>query len=69
MIMKRPKVIMMIGFILLFTGCTDFFMICSLNPFYLEKNVILLPEIEGSWTALPLRIKHGEDGKKEENER
>jgi hypothetical protein len=42
-------------FILLVSGCTDFFMICSLNPFYLDKNVTLVPEIEGRWGALPLR--------------
>jgi len=30
-------------------------MICSLNPFYLDKNVTLVPEIEGQWGALPLR--------------
>ena len=64
--MKRPKTIILIGIILLLTGCTDFFMICSLNPFYLEKDVRLMPEIEGRWTALPLRIKQGKNGKKEE---
>jgi hypothetical protein len=32
-------------------------MICSLNPFYLEKNVTLKPEIEGSWSAFPLKMK------------
>jgi hypothetical protein len=26
-------------------------MICSLNPFYIEKNVTLLSQIEGSWSA------------------
>jgi len=52
--MKRPKAIILIGIILLLTGCTDFFMICSLNPFYLEKDVRLMPEIEGRWNALPI---------------
>ena len=64
--MKRKKILLLFGMILLITGCTDFFMICSLNPFYLEKSIILLPEIEGRWTALPLRIKHGKSGKEEE---
>jgi hypothetical protein len=63
--MKRKKIMLLFGIILLLTGCTDFFMICSLNPFYLEKNIILVPEIEGKWTALPLRIKHGKSGKEE----
>jgi hypothetical protein len=38
-------------------GCNDFFMICSLNPFYLDKNVVLMHEMEGIWTALPLKAK------------
>jgi hypothetical protein len=64
--MKRPKIVMLIGFILLLTGCTDFFMICSLNPFYLEKHITLVPEIEGKWSALPLRVKSEKNGKDEE---
>jgi len=52
--MKRPKTMILIGIILLLTGCTDFFMICSLNPFYLEKNIRLMPEIEGKWSGLPI---------------
>ena len=63
--MKRKKILLLFGIILLMTGCSDFFMICSLNPFYMEKNIILVPEIEGRWTALPLRIKHGKSGKEE----
>jgi hypothetical protein len=42
---------------LVITGCSDFFMICSLHPFYLDKNVVLLHEVEGSWTAKPLNPK------------
>lgn len=34
-------------------GCDDYTMICSLNPFYIEKQVILLPQIEGVWHANP----------------
>jgi len=59
---------LLIGVILLLTGCTDFFMICSLNPFYLEKNIILLPEIEGRWSALPLRITSKQPEKNENKE-
>ena len=64
--MKRKKILLLFGIILLISGCSDFFMICSLNPFYLDKNITLLPEIEGRWTALPLRLKHGKSGKEEE---
>lgn len=64
--MKRKKILLLFGILLLITGCSDFYMICSLNPFYLDKNIKLLPEIEGSWTALPLRIKQGKAGKQEE---
>jgi hypothetical protein len=63
--MKRKKILLLFGIILLLTGCTDFFMICSLNPFYLEKSIILMPEIEGRWAALPLRVKQVKEGKKE----
>ena len=54
--MNRPKAIILLGIILLVTGCTDFFMICSLNPFYIGKNISLKPEIEGRWSALPLKM-------------
>ena len=53
--MNRPRVLICFLFILLVSGCTDFYMICSLNPFYLDKNVTLVPEMEGRWGALPLR--------------
>jgi len=66
--MNRKRVLMLIGIFLLLTGCSDFFMICSLNPFYLDKNITLLPEIEGRWSALPLRLKSDKPGKKEEKE-
>jgi hypothetical protein len=32
-------------------------MICSLNPFYLDKNIILAPEIEGNWSAHQIQSK------------
>jgi hypothetical protein len=53
--MNRSRVLILLLFILLVSGCTDFFMICSLNPFYLDKNITLVPEIEGRWGATPLR--------------
>jgi hypothetical protein len=55
--MNRIKLLIVIGLVLLINGCNDFVMICSLNPFYLDKNVVLLHEIEGNWTAIPLRAK------------
>lgn len=54
--MSSPKKILLIGLVLLLAGCSDFFMICSLNPFYLEKNIKLVPEIEGRWGAIPVRM-------------
>ena len=55
--MDRKKILIIAGFILLMAGCTDFVMICSLNPFYLKKDITLSPEIEGRWSATPLRSK------------
>jgi len=43
------------GMLLLVIGCDNFYMMCSLNPFYLEKNVIVSSDIEGSWFAKPLK--------------
>jgi len=41
------------GLLLLVIGCNNYYMICSLNPFYVERNVIVLPAVEGSWLAKP----------------
>ena len=65
--MIRKKILLLYVLLLLMTGCTDFFMICSLNPFYLDHNITMVPEIEGSWTALPLRVKIDSSVKKKEN--
>jgi hypothetical protein len=32
-------------------------MICSLNPFYLEKNISIVSGIEGKWLAQPVKAK------------
>lgn len=53
--MKFRKWLIVTGIILFISGCTDFSWICSLNPFYIEKNIILVPEIEGKWIARPIR--------------
>lgn len=55
--MKLKKLLIISGIFLFISGCSDFMMICSLNPFYLEKNVTLAPEIEGNWTAHPIQSK------------
>lgn len=64
--MNRLKVLIIFAIILFMTGCADFVMICSLNPFYLDKDVVLLSEIEGKWNAIPLRAKI-KPGEKEES--
>jgi len=61
--MKHQKTLIILGILLILSGCSDFMMICSLNPFYLEKNVTLAPEIEGRWLARPIRIKKNSEGK------
>lgn len=55
--MKLRKLLIVFGIILFIAGCSDFMMICSLNPFYLDKNVVLAPEIEGSWSVHPIKSK------------
>lgn len=55
--MKLRKLLIVLGIFLFISGCSDFMMICSLNPFYLEKNVTLVPEIEGNWFAHPIQSK------------
>jgi hypothetical protein len=55
--MKLRKLLIISGILLFISGCSDFMMICSLNPFYLEKNVTLAPEVEGDWSAHPIPSK------------
>ena len=59
--MNRLKVLIVIAIILLISGCSDYFMICALNPFYLDKNVVLTHEIEGKWSANPLTTRNNPD--------
>ena len=49
--MKLQKLLIVSIIFLFISGCTDFIMICSLNPFYLDKNIAIVPEIEGNWTV------------------
>lgn len=61
--MNYRKLLIILGIIIILSGCSDFMMICSLNPFYLEKSVVLVPEIEGKWIARPIRMKKDSEGK------
>ena len=53
--MKHKKFLPLLVILLTFMGCDDFFMICSLNPFYMESKIVLEPQVEGSWIAKPLK--------------
>jgi hypothetical protein len=55
--MKLKKILIASGILLFISGCSDFCMICSLNPFYLDKDVVLAPEIEGNWAIHPIQSK------------
>lgn len=55
--MKNRKLLIVFVVLLFFSGCSDFLMICSLNPFYLEKDLVLAPEIEGNWSVHPVQSK------------
>jgi len=61
--MNYRKLLIIFGIFLFISGCSDFAMICSLNPFYLEKNVALAPEIEGNWSAHPIQSKSDSNNK------
>ena len=52
--MKRINSIIFFAFIILITGCSEDAMVCSVNPFYLDKNVVYIPEIAGYWSAKPI---------------
>lgn len=52
--MKRINSIIFFAFIILLTGCSEDALVCSVNPFYLDKNVVFIPEINGNWFAKPI---------------
>lgn len=64
--MHYRKPLIIFGIILILSGCSDFFMICSLNPFFLEKNVTIVPEIEGNWLAKTIKQKPASENDEEE---
>jgi hypothetical protein len=51
--MKMLKYLLFLSPFFIMASCDDYYMIGSLNPFYLEENIELLPEIEGNWIAKP----------------
>jgi hypothetical protein len=55
--MKLRKLLVVSGILLFISGCSSFVMICSLNPFFLKKNILLVPGIEGNWSAHPIQSK------------
>ncbi|MDP2337667.1 MAG: hypothetical protein Q8N05_14730 [Bacteroidota bacterium] len=61
--MNYRKLLIVTGIILFISGCSDFFMICSLNPFYIDKNITLAPEIEGNWSVHPIQSKSDSNSK------
>jgi hypothetical protein len=65
--MKLRKLLIIAGILLFISGCSDFMMICSLNPFYLEKNVVLAPEIEGNWSVHPIQARKDSTDKNSSN--
>jgi hypothetical protein len=52
--MKKSKTITVAVLIFLLWGCNDFFMVCSINPYYIEKNIVLDPTLEGTWLSSPV---------------
>lgn len=48
---RRKMLIIFSGLLLVLIGCDNYYMICSLNPFFIEKNILLNSSIEGSWRA------------------
>lgn len=55
--MKHRKLLIVFVSLLFFSGCSDFVMICSLNPFYLNKDLVVVPELEGNWSAHEIQSK------------
>lgn len=62
--MKLKKRFLIFGLMLFVLGCSEFSMICSLNPFYLDTNISLAPEVEGNWMVHPIRAKSDTTSKK-----
>lgn len=65
--MKMSKLLLIFGMMFLFSQCDNYYMICSLNPFYIEKNIILNDRIEGSWTVKAVQPKNNSNSSSEWN--
>ncbi len=52
--MKPIRILTIAGLIVLLAGCNDFFMVCSVNPFYTGKNIVIDPSMEGRWSSEPI---------------
>jgi hypothetical protein len=49
--MNYRKLLIIFALILIVSSCSDFVMICSLNPFFLDENVVTDRQVEGNWQA------------------
>lgn len=55
--MKIKKILVFLTIFFLVTGCSSFYIVCSLYPFYLEENITNEDEIEGTWKANVISLK------------
>jgi hypothetical protein len=58
--MKIKKILLILFIFFFIAGCGDYFMVCSIYPFYLEKNINLADDIVGNWNAKPIKCKSRE---------
>lgn len=65
--MKTKKLLIILGILIFISGCSDFIMICSLNPFYVEENIAMIPEVEGKWSVEALQSKKDSTEKNSSN--
>jgi hypothetical protein len=63
--MRPVKILTIFGLLLMVAACTEYCMICALNPFYTEKYVTLVPEIEGKWAVVPVNAPKDSTEKKD----
>ncbi len=56
--MRQIKILIVFGVFLLLGGCNDFFMVCSVNPFYTSENIVVDNLMEGCWSSQPLSVEN-----------